>query len=108
MKEWISWFDHPVPEDVKGILIQYDDGIFSDRYDYHTGKRSYREGHAILGWKFMERIDQSEQSVQCDQSERSKREDSVLNNIPEYGSQSSLNFEEWQRRCGALNIVETQ
>jgi hypothetical protein len=39
--------------------------------------------------------------------ERSKREDSVLNNIPEYGSQSSLNFDEWQRRCGALNTTVT-
>lgn len=41
------------------------------------------------------------------QPERSKREDSVLNNIPEWGSSSSLNFEEWQRRCGALNSMET-
>lgn len=42
------------------------------------------------------------------QPERSKREDSVLKNIPEYESQSSLNFEEWQRRCGALNTEETR
>ena len=41
------------------------------------------------------------------QPERSKREDSVLHNIPEWGSDSSLNFEEWQQRCGALNSMET-
>lgn len=75
MSEWISWFDHPVPDDVKGILIKYDDGIFSDRYDFETNKRKYREGHMILGWKFMERSNPSQKSIQCNQPERSKRED---------------------------------
>ena len=28
-----------------------------------------------------------------------KKEDEILNNIPEWGSQSSLNFDEWQRQC---------
>ena len=41
------------------------------------------------------------------QPDSSKREDSVLHNIPEYGSESSLNFDEWQQRCGARNMVET-
>lgn len=63
--EWISFFDHPVPEDVKGILIKYDDGVFSDRYDPKTKKRKYREGKMILGWKFIERRDPNEKSVQC-------------------------------------------
>lgn len=54
---WISWVEHPVPNDIRGILIKYDDGVYSDRYDHETGKRKYREGHAIIGWKFMERSD---------------------------------------------------
>lgn len=70
MNEWISWFDHPVPEDVKGILIKYDDGVFSDRYNFETKKRKYREGHMILGWKFMERSDPNKKSIQCNQPER--------------------------------------
>lgn len=64
--EWISWFDHPVPEDVRGILIKYDDGIFSDLYDHTTKKRKYREGRMILGWKFMDRCDPNTKSVLCD------------------------------------------
>jgi hypothetical protein len=28
-----------------------------------------------------------------------KQQEPVLHNIPEYGAQSSFNFEEWQRRC---------
>ena len=27
--------------------------------------------------------------------------------IPEYGAKSSLNFDEWQRRCDSLNSMET-
>lgn len=38
------------------------------------------------------------------QPERSKREDS----IPEYGAEAPLSYDEWEKRCGALNIVETQ
>ncbi len=64
MEEWINWEDHPVPEDIRGILIKYEDGIFSDRYD-ETGKRKYREEKKILGWKFMERHDPSKKSIQC-------------------------------------------
>lgn len=41
------------------------------------------------------------------QPDSSKREDSVLHNIPEWGSDSSLNFDEWQQRCGARNPMET-
>lgn len=65
MSEWISWVDHPVPEDIRGILIKYDDGVFSDRYDYETKKRKYRERKMILGWKFMERSDPNKKSVQA-------------------------------------------
>ena len=54
MSEWIPWAEHPVPEDVRGLLIKYDDGVFSDRYDYETKKRVYRNS-PIIGWKFMER-----------------------------------------------------
>ena len=38
------------------------------------------------------------------QPERSKREDS----IPEWGANAPMNYDEWVKRCGALNIVETQ
>lgn len=62
--EWVSWFDHPVPEDVRGILIKYDDGIRADRYDPVTKRRVHPEGKAILGWRFMERCDRSVKTVQ--------------------------------------------
>jgi hypothetical protein len=62
--EWIDWEKFPVPESVFGILIKYEDGIFSDRYDHKTGKRKYRPSK-ILGWRFMERSDPNKKSVQC-------------------------------------------
>lgn len=62
-----------------------------------TGKYELLEGECFIHPKRTNII----------QPERSKREDSVLQNIPEWGSDSSLNFEEWQRRCGALNTMET-
>ena len=65
MSEWISWLDHPVPDDVHGILIKYNDGVFPDRYEFETKKRKYREGKAISGWKFMERRDPNLKSIQC-------------------------------------------
>ena len=61
---WISWIDFPPPDDIRGILIKYDDGIFSDRYD-EKGKRKFREGKEIIGWKFMERRDPSKRTIQC-------------------------------------------
>jgi len=69
MEEWISWEKFPVPEDVKGILIKYEDGIFSDRYDFKTKRREYRDSK-ILGWKWMERSDPNKKSVLCNQPER--------------------------------------
>lgn len=60
--EWIPWDIFPVPEDVRGILIKYEEGIFSDRYDYKTGKRKYRDSK-IIGWRFMERLDPREKTV---------------------------------------------
>ncbi|MGH2566644.1 MAG: hypothetical protein ACRDE5_19140, partial [Ginsengibacter sp.] len=111
----ISWLVHPVPEDVKGILIKYDDGIFSDRYDFETKKRKYREGHIILGWKFMERSDKNKKSILCNQPERSKQEDLVFKE-PDFQKMKSENprlhakylAAQEALRCGALNIVETQ
>ena len=54
MSEWISWDEHPVPEDVRGIFIKYEDGVYADSYDYETKQRRYRNSK-ILGWKFIER-----------------------------------------------------
>ena len=64
MSEWISWVDHPPPDDIKGILIKYTDGVYSDRYDFETKKRIYREGEAVVGWKFMERSDPTKKTHQ--------------------------------------------
>lgn len=64
MTEWIDWEMHPVPEDIKGIFIKYEDGIFSDKYDYETKKRKYRD-KKILGWRFMKRPDPEEKTIQC-------------------------------------------
>lgn len=68
--EWISWQEHPVPDDVRGILIKYDDGVFPDRYDEATKKRKYRVGKDILGWRWMERSDPNKKSIQCASEER--------------------------------------
>lgn len=63
MQEFIDWEKFPVPEDVKGIFIKYEDGyIGCDRYDHETKKRKYRDSK-IVGWKFMERT--SQKSIQC-------------------------------------------
>jgi hypothetical protein len=62
--EWISWNEHPVPNDVKGILIKYEDGVFGDRYDLETGERKYRDSK-IVGWKFMVRRDLTKKTLQC-------------------------------------------
>lgn len=64
-EEWIDWYKHTPPEDIKGILIKYEDGfIDSDRYDFKTKKKKYRDCK-ILGWKFMERGDPNRKTVQC-------------------------------------------
>lgn len=59
MEKWISWEDHPVPEDVRGFFIKYEDGaIWSDRYDHETKKRVFKEKHGkVIGWRWMERSD---------------------------------------------------
>lgn len=64
MVQWISWIHHPVPDDVHGIFIKYNDGVYPDRYDSH-GKRIYREGKAITGWRFIDRIRDDHTSIQC-------------------------------------------
>lgn len=74
MNEWIEWDKFPVPEDVRGIFIKYEDGIYSDRYDFHTKKRKYRNSK-IIGWKFIERKDPNERTIQCNQPERLNPED---------------------------------
>ena len=64
-KEWIDWNKHTPPEDIRGIFIKYEDGfIGSDRYDYETKKRKYRDSK-ILGWRFMERGDPNIKTIQC-------------------------------------------
>lgn len=63
--KWISWKDHPVPNDVKGIIIKYYHGVFSDRYDINTGKRKYNG--IPMAWKFMDRKDPDSKSIQCSQ-----------------------------------------
>ena len=75
--EWICWMHHPVPDDVKGILIKYSDGIYPDRYDSETGKRKYRHGQSNEGWKFMERSDPNDKSIQA----RSEVEEKNIQNI---------------------------
>lgn len=62
--EWIPWNIHPVPNDVKGILIKYDIGVFCDRYD-EQGQRIYKSKE-IIGWKFTERRTSSDKSIQCE------------------------------------------
>ena len=81
--EWIDWKLHPVPEDVRGILIKYEDGVFADRYDYETKKRKYREGKEIIGWRFMERGDPNDKSILCsnNQEDSNKNEDQLLMGI---------------------------
>lgn len=65
MTDWIDWKTHPVPEDVRGIFIKYENGIYSDRYDHTTGKRKYKS-YKILGWKFIDRSDPNKKSVKDD------------------------------------------
>ncbi len=50
--DWISWSEHPAPEDVRGFFIKYEDGIYVDE-------------SKILGWRFMDRRDPSEKTIQC-------------------------------------------
>jgi hypothetical protein len=67
-EDWINWNKFPVPEDIKGIFIKYEDGFTeADRYDYETKKRKYRDSK-IMGWKFMERRDPNKKFVQCSQT----------------------------------------
>ena len=61
---WIDWNEFPVPEDIRGILIKYEDGVFSDRYNHVTKKRKYRDSK-IIGWRFMERSDPNAKTIQC-------------------------------------------
>lgn len=65
MNDWIDWNKFPVPEDIRGIFIKYEEGIYSDKYDYETKKRKYLSSK-ILGWKFIPRRDPNEKSVRCD------------------------------------------
>ena len=61
--EWIDWEKFPVPEDIKGFFIKYEDGFIDcDRYDYKTKERKFRNSK-VIGWKFMERTD--EKSILC-------------------------------------------
>lgn len=62
--EWISWDKFPVPEDVKGIFIKYEDGVYSDRYCHISKKRKYRDSR-IISWKFMERTDHNQKSIKA-------------------------------------------
>jgi hypothetical protein len=63
--DWIKWEEHPVPKDVRGILIKYSDGkIFSDRYN-EDGSRKFYENSTPMEWKFMERTSPDQKSVQC-------------------------------------------
>ena len=68
MNEWIDWDTHPVPNDVRGILIKYEIGVFSDRYDSEN-KRVYKDSK-IIGWKFLPRTDPNEKTILCKQPER--------------------------------------
>jgi len=62
---WIDWNEFPVPEDVRGLLFLYEDGsVYPDRYSPETKKRKYRDCK-IVGWKFMERRNPNEKSIQC-------------------------------------------
>ena len=64
MSGWISWEDHPVPDDVKGIIILYEDGAYPERRDHETGKRKYRDSK-IVAWNFIPRSDPTRKTVQC-------------------------------------------
>lgn len=65
MKDWINWEEHPAPEDVRGIFIKYEDGfICCDLYCRESKKRKYRS-QKIISWRFMERTDPNEKTIQC-------------------------------------------
>ncbi len=65
IEDFISWKNHPVPEDIRGFFIKYEDGFVDcDRYDFYTKKRKYRNSQ-IIGWKFIERRNDEEKSILC-------------------------------------------
>jgi hypothetical protein len=65
MDDWIDWNKHTPPDDIRGIFILYEDGIYVDRYDYETKKRKFRDSK-IVGWRFMERGTINAKSIQCE------------------------------------------
>jgi hypothetical protein len=65
MIEWISFEDHPVPDDIRGLFFKYPDGsIFLDRY-YEDSSRKFHDGILPTHWRFMERRNPNERTVQA-------------------------------------------
>jgi hypothetical protein len=65
MIEWISYKDHPVPDDIRGLLFKYPDGsIFPDWYKEDSTRRFYN-GILPTHWIFMERRNPNERTVQA-------------------------------------------
>ena len=83
MENFISWKEHPVPDDIRGIFIKYEDGFLDcDRYDRETKNRKYRDS-AVIGWKFMERKDPNEKNIQCHR-ERTNPEEQFEETFDDY------------------------
>ncbi len=71
-KNWIEWDFLPPPQDVKGILIKFDDGkIWTDAHFYASAEyknKTVRNSRPIE-WTFMDRRN-NERSIKCiDQEE---------------------------------------
>ena len=63
MSDWIDWDKHPVPDDVKGVFIKYEDGfVETDRYFCETKERKYRDSK-VVAWRFIDRRGKDENSV---------------------------------------------
>ncbi len=64
LDEWIDWCKFTPPDDVKGLFIKYADGsVFSDSYNSDGTRRHKRD--SPLFWKFMDRRDFSEKTMQA-------------------------------------------
>jgi len=94
----MDWIKNEIPKKDEWVLVT--DGKYMSVAQLCNGEWQDINGYSIQDithWRTLP-----------NQPERSKREDP----IPEYGSESSLNYDEWQRRCrekgcGALNTMET-